>query len=105
MGGQWIGPTQARAHALVRDLGLRVYPTYDEGKHTVEWRGRLIRHTGRIPWLGATTLADIGLAQYRLDHPAPPLGTPPPWTAVNPPPPGHPPLPDSQAPHLKPTRP
>jgi monoamine oxidase len=83
MGGQWIGPTQARAHALVRDLGLRLYPTYDEGRHTVEWRGRLIRHTGRIPWLGAATLADIGLAQYRLDHTARRLDPAAPWAAVN----------------------
>src|ERR1700753_3346137 len=48
MGGQWIGPTQARAHALVGELGLRLYPTYDQGRHTVEWHRRLIRPTRRI---------------------------------------------------------
>src|SRR5262245_13259462 len=83
MGGQWCGPAQVRAPARVRDVGLRLYPTYDEGRHTVEWRGKLIRHGGRLPWLGAATLADIGLAQYRLDHAARRLDTTAPWTAVN----------------------
>jgi monoamine oxidase len=70
MGGQWVGPTQDRVLALIAELGLTTYPTYDTGRHTVEFGGTLRRYTGRIPWLGALTLADIGLAQLRLDRAA-----------------------------------
>jgi monoamine oxidase len=83
MGGQWVGPTQHRVLALVADLGLRTYPTYDTGRHTVEFAGTLRRYTGRIPWLGALTLADIGLAQLRLDGAARRLRKQSPWSAVN----------------------
>jgi monoamine oxidase len=47
MGGQWNGPTQHRAVSLVAELGLDLYGTYDEGKHTVEFNGKLNRHSGR----------------------------------------------------------
>lgn len=81
MGGQWIGPTQDRAVALIRDLGLQMYPTFDSGRHTVEFQGRLRRYTGRIPWLGALALADIGLSQLRVDRAARRLATGSPWSA------------------------
>ncbi len=70
MGGQWIGPSQHRAVRLVEQLGLSLYPTYDSGKHIVDFDGRLRRYQGRIPWLGARTLIDIGLAQLKLDRAA-----------------------------------
>jgi len=83
MGGQWIGPTQHRALKLVEELGLRLYPTYDDGKHTVDFRGRLRRYTGRIPWLGGRTLIDIGLAQLKLDSVARKVVTAAPWDTRN----------------------
>lgn len=83
MGGQWIGPTQHRAVSLVAELGLDLYGTYDEGKHTVEFNGKLNRYSGRIPWLGALTLADIGLAQLKLDAAARRVDTDAPWATKN----------------------
>ena len=83
MGGQWIGPTQHRAVSLVAELGLDLYGTYDEGKHTVEFNGKLNRYSGRIPWLGALTLADIGLAQLKLDAAARRVNTDAPWATKN----------------------
>src|SRR5690348_11577690 len=41
MGGQWVGPTQDRVLALIADLGLQTYPTYDHGRHTVDFGGTL----------------------------------------------------------------
>ena len=43
MGGQWIGPTQHRAVSLAAELGLDLYGTNDETKHTVEFNGKLNR--------------------------------------------------------------
>jgi monoamine oxidase len=34
IGGTFIGPTQDRMYALVKELGLRTFPTYDKGKTT-----------------------------------------------------------------------
>jgi monoamine oxidase len=81
MGGQWIGPTQDRVRALIDELGLRTYPTYDRGRHVVEFDGAVRRYRGRIPWLGLLTLADIALAQRRLDRTAGRLPLTAPWAA------------------------
>ncbi len=81
MGGQWIGPTQHEAIALVNELGLALYPTYDEGRHTADFGGRLGRYTGRIPWmLGLRTLVDVGITQLKLDAAAKKVVTDAPWT-------------------------
>ncbi len=77
MGGQWVGPTQDRVLGLIAELGLRTYPTYDAGRHIVEFGGKLRRYTGRIPWLGALALADLAQTQLRLDRAARRL---PPWS-------------------------
>lgn len=81
MGGQWVGPTQDRVLALIGQLGLRTYPTHDTGRHTVEFGGSVLRYTGRIPWLGALTLADVGLAQAKLNRAARRLPLDAPWHA------------------------
>jgi monoamine oxidase len=70
MGGQWVGPTQHRVLSLIGELGLATFPTYDSGRHTIEFGGATRRYAGRIPWLGALTLADVALAQLRLDRTA-----------------------------------
>ncbi len=84
MGGQWIGPTQHEAIELVNELGLALYPTYDEGKHTADFGGKLGRYTGRIPWmLGVRTLVDVALTQLKLDGAAKKVVTDTPWTTKN----------------------
>ncbi|WP_291080644.1 flavin monoamine oxidase family protein, partial [Dietzia sp. UBA5065] len=82
IGGQWVGPTQHRVLALIRELGLRTYPTHVAGRHIAELGGARSEYTGRIPRLDPVTLADIGQTQWRLDRMAAaiPLGEP--WTAV-----------------------
>ncbi len=83
VGGQWVGPTQHRVLALLRELGLQTYPTYVEGKHIAELGGTRAQYTGRIPRLGPATLADIGQIHWRLDRMA--RGIPPaePWAAAH----------------------
>jgi len=81
MGGQWIGPTQDRALALARDLGLELFPTYNDGENLVADRGSLRRYRGAIPALPPPVLADIGQAQFRLDRMARAVPLDEPWTA------------------------
>ena len=66
MGGQWVGPGQDRAYALVRELGLRTFPTYTEGENLLEVRGRRTRYRGTIPKLSPLVLADVAQVRLRL---------------------------------------
>ncbi len=60
VGGQWVGPTQTRVLALMRELGLESFTTYHQGEHVIEYRGGLNRYTGTIPKLSKRLLADFG---------------------------------------------
>jgi monoamine oxidase len=81
MGGQWVGPTQDRILALSSELGLELFPTYNEGENVVFFRGRTRRYKGAIPKLPAPVLADIGQAQVRLDRMARRVPLEEPWEA------------------------
>ena len=82
IGGQWLGPTQDRALALVRRFGLRTFPTYAEGDNLLERRrGRLLRYKGNIPRINPAVLADVGQAQARIDRMARAVPLEAPWTA------------------------
>lgn len=67
-GGAWVGPTQERIQALLRELGLTTTPTYDSGKHLFRFGGRTRARGGSLPALGFGALLDLGLAQLRLDR-------------------------------------
>jgi len=68
VGGQWVGPTQDRILALIAELGLETYPTYDEGEMLIELTGgRLRRSSGETPSLPPLALADLFQAQRALD--------------------------------------
>jgi monoamine oxidase len=82
LGAGWVGPTQDRVLALIRELGLTTFPTYEEGDNLSEYKGRLRRYRGAIPRLGALTLADMGQAQLRLDRLARSIPRDEPWTAA-----------------------
>ena len=81
VGGQWIGPTQNRLAALVRELGIETFPTHTAGENVIEWRGELRRYTGTIPKLGRHVLADIAQAQARIDRMARQVPPEAPWEA------------------------
>ena len=82
VGGQWVGPTQDRALALIDELGLETFPTHMAGRHISEVSGNRSEYTGRIPRLDPVTLADIGQTQWRLDRMAASIPTVEPWRAT-----------------------
>lgn len=81
VGGQWVGPGQQRVNALIGELGLEVFPTYDEEQNQFEYRGRLSRYEGAIPKLNPLVLADVAQAQARLDRMARRVPLDEPWRA------------------------
>ena len=46
LGGQWIGPGQTRIAALVTELGLTTFDTYNDGAMLVQLGGRRTRMGG-----------------------------------------------------------
>ncbi len=78
-GGQWIGPSQRRFHALATHFGCSTFPTWEAGRH-VE-----IRHDGaRVHYAGAAPDTGPGIAEYEritalLDHLARTVDLERPW--------------------------
>ena len=66
-GGQWVGPGQRRLLALIAELGLETFPTWDTGRKLMELRGRLRTYEGTIPSLPALSLLDLHVGLRRLD--------------------------------------
>jgi monoamine oxidase len=83
VGGQWVGPTQHRVLALIRELGLQTYPTHIDGRHIAELGGARSEYTGSIPRLDPVTLADIVRARSRLDRMAAAIPPGDPWRAAD----------------------
>lgn len=82
LGGQWVGPGQLEVNEWVRELGLELFHTHDEGFNQFEFRGSLSRYRGSIPRINPLVLADVGRAQARLDRMARQVPLDAPWTAA-----------------------
>src|SRR3954447_6550003 len=48
-GGEWVGPTQDRVHAYLRELGLSTYPEYVKGNHIYDFEGTRMTYTESGP--------------------------------------------------------
>ncbi len=81
VGGQWVGPTQERVLALLDELGIGRFPTFDEGSSVLELDGRLRQYSGTIPRVGPLVLADIAIARLRLQRLAAKIDPARPWAA------------------------
>lgn len=82
VGGQWVGPTQRRATALARRLGLALYPTHAVGQNLIEHDGTVTAYRGDIPRISPVVLADVAQAQLRLNRMARTVPTAAPWKAA-----------------------
>jgi monoamine oxidase len=93
VGGQWIGPGQARIAALAAELDIDTFPTYDSGRHLIELGGRQSSYTGAITdarlgllrelskAISPLALADFEVARMRLDRMAKRVPLEEPWAA------------------------
>ncbi len=84
LGGQWLGPTQTRMYALVDELGLETFPTYNTGKHVVQLGGkqsRMASKRGAVPKLNPFVLADLLQGMTRFKRLAGKVPLDQPWTA------------------------
>jgi monoamine oxidase len=84
LGGQWLGPTQTRMYALVEELGLGTFPTYNTGKHVIQLAGkqsRMASKRGAVPRLNPFVLADLFQGMTRFQKLADKVPLDKPWTA------------------------
>jgi monoamine oxidase len=84
LGGQWIGETQTRMYQLVGELGLKIFPTYnDEGQLLLRLNGhtsRMASHRGAVPRLSPFAIADLGQAMLRFSRLAARVDLAEPWS-------------------------
>lgn len=82
IGGQWVGPTQDRVLALIRELGLQTFQTYNDGRLVDVRNGRRSEYSGRIPPGALLGAAEAQLAMTRLNRMARKVPLDRPWTAA-----------------------
>lgn len=68
LGGQWLGPTQDRAFALCRELGVEIFPQHQEGKKILEFDGEVRTYSGLLPRIPMLALAELGLSIQKLER-------------------------------------
>jgi monoamine oxidase len=77
-----VGPPQDRVLALAEELGVGLYPTYEEGEHFLAVNGAVKRYSGDDFALPEDALADVGETQQRLEEMASTVPLEEPWRAA-----------------------
>lgn len=67
LGGAWVGTTQDRLYALAREVGAEPFKTYNAGKSTQYFKGKIKRYKGLIPPLPIGSLLSLDFAIKRLN--------------------------------------
>jgi monoamine oxidase len=83
LGGQWVGPTQHRVLALADELGLALFPSYDDGESILELNGTQLRFTDATFGLTGDVLEDIGSVQAAMEELAESVVLDAPWVTAN----------------------
>jgi len=82
LGGQWIGPTQARIHGLLDELAIATTPTRLEGDSVTVFEGVAHRHGGVLPTdLGPDMAGAVAAAFDTLEALAATIPLEEPWLA------------------------
>src|SRR6476659_5919850 len=67
VGGTWYGAKQDRLRDLIKEAGLTMYPTFDDGESVLFLDGKAQRYKGLIPKIDLWSLLVLGLTIKRLD--------------------------------------
>lgn len=79
MGGQWVGPTQDVVLALIKELELETFPSYDEGEAITRIDGDLIRYADQTFGLPPESAIEADRLQEQLEALASTVPTDSPW--------------------------
>lgn len=80
LGGQWVAPYQSAVHELLGELGIELFESFREGKHTyIDPSGEVHRYEGHDAPLGAESERAFAAADAKLDALAKQLDPEAPW--------------------------
>lgn len=79
IGGQWVAPSQHRVHALAQELGLGIFPTFEDGEGVVLSGGEVTRFEGMAGFGDDAIDADIDQGRERLEALAASIPLDAPW--------------------------
>ncbi len=68
LGGQWVGPTQTRIMAMIKELDLSTFPQHSDGYQLVEMHGKLSKYKGVIPKLPILALLSADRAIKKINR-------------------------------------
>ncbi|AFK02693.1 amine oxidase [Emticicia oligotrophica DSM 17448] len=83
LGAAWVGPTQDKIYALAREFGVGTFPTYDEGKSTLYFNGKVKHYKGIIPPLPIGSLLSLDFAIKRMNKLSKTIDLEKPWDSPN----------------------
>ena len=68
LGAMWLGPTQANMLHLAKELGITLFPQFDEGKSFLDNGTKIGHYQGTIPTLPLLTLIEVQVSLvWRLE--------------------------------------
>lgn len=68
LGGQWLGPGQARVEALVKEFGIHTFPTWHTGKKILDLGGKISTYNSKIPSISPLHLIVLQVALSALER-------------------------------------
>ena len=83
LGAAWVGPTQDKIYALAKEFGVQTFPTYDEGKSTLLFNGKVKRYKGLIPPLPIGSLLSLDFAIKQMNKLSKTIDLEKPWESPN----------------------
>jgi monoamine oxidase len=81
VGACFIGPGHERMHALTKEMGVSVFPTYVKGQNVLATGGKVRRYQGDIPRISPVALLSAAQAIARMNAMARTLPVDAPWEA------------------------
>lgn len=82
MGGQWVGPTQDAVLALIDELGLKTYPSYDTGESITYYDGSAHRYADESFGLPPADAIEVGRIWQTITELANSVELATPWTTT-----------------------
>jgi monoamine oxidase len=79
LGAQWVGPTQDKMYALLKEFGIKTFPTYDEGRSLLYWKGKLKQYKGLIPPLPIFSLLSLDAGIKKINRLSASVNLDQPW--------------------------
>jgi monoamine oxidase len=83
LGATFVGPTQKKIIGLAQELGIGIFPTYNEGDNVLFFNGQRATYTGAVPPVDPVALVEAQLAITQLNEMAKSVPLDAPWTAPN----------------------